>query len=196
MIVSDMFPDDNLEIAWQQHDVYGRALGLIIDACNRYTSFACSILSHSGYDGWSNSRPVDHRTLQDAHDIIAGAWRWYAIRPHFNFGNASEKTNKEAWLGWLGAELKKWYECPHLVRLVQIILANQNTPIGYAAEDELGTSLLRRYDYVRWSKSRQEMQEAWHEKKLAHLIEETAQNTGKTIPEILVGDGNAEASND
>ena len=77
MIVGTFFDgDDDAEIAWKQHDVYGEALGAIIQVGNRLTLFAKSLLDDKAHASWGTIETCDHRTLQGAHDILAAAWRF------------------------------------------------------------------------------------------------------------------------
>lgn len=57
------------------------------------------------------------------------------------------------WLRWLEAEMQSWIEAPHLVRMVQIILANQNEEKGYEAENALCRELISRFLTVPWRKN-------------------------------------------
>jgi hypothetical protein len=68
--------DDDTEVAWKQHDVYHQALGIIIESCNRLTRFAKALMDDKGHKHWGNAESCDHRTLQEAHDLLAAAWRF------------------------------------------------------------------------------------------------------------------------
>ncbi len=157
MIVGTFFDgDDDAEIAWKQHDVYGQALGAIIQVCYRLTLFAKSLLDDKDHASWGTIETYDHRTLQSAHDILAAAWRFQndfrqsvlplerrpePLAPH---------TPENLWLWWLRDEIEKWVWQPTLVRDVLLILGNQNQPIGYAAESRLCLALLDRFRAVPW----------------------------------------------
>ena len=157
MIVGTFFDgDDDAEIAWKQHDVYGEALGAIIQVSNRLTLFAKSLLDDKAHAHWGTIETCDHRTLQGAHDILAAAWRFQndfrqsdlplrrrpePLVPH---------TPENLWLWWLRDEIEKWVWQPALVRDVQLILSNQNLPIGYAAESRLCLGLIDRFHAVPW----------------------------------------------
>ena len=62
-----------------------------------------------------------------------------------------ESSPKLLWIDWLRKELSAWIDHPHLVRSVQLILANQNKPIGYAAEFRLCTDIVDRFHSVPWN---------------------------------------------
>ena len=51
-------------------------------------------------------------------------------------------------------------DVPQLVRSVQIILANQNKPIGYLAESRLCLGILDRFNSIPWDKSKWEAYES------------------------------------
>ena len=88
MIVrSGYFADDeDIEAQWEQHDVYDEALSIIVSACNRHTNFARSLLEDSYHPTWGTIDHYDHRTLQNAHDLLAAAWR-------FQDGAAIDRVN-------------------------------------------------------------------------------------------------------
>lgn len=158
MIVGKFFEgDDDSEIAWKQHDIYDQALGTIIQTCNHLTRFARSLLDEKEHAAWGSIEDCDHRTLQGAHDLLAAVWRFrHDVRqaelllerrpeplvPH---------TPENLWLWWLRGEIQSWVWHPDLVRDVQLILANQNLPVGYAAESRLCLALLDRFSDVPWT---------------------------------------------
>ena len=56
MIVGSFFDgDDDEQVAWKQHDVYGNALQIIVGTCNRLTWFA------RGYCTTRNTRIGERR---------------------------------------------------------------------------------------------------------------------------------------
>lgn len=156
MIVGSEIPDDDENIAWRQHDVYKQALEIIVLEANRYARMARQILSDSHYDGWGETRHVDHRTLQAAHDLLAAVWRWYYLNPEFNFTDVPEQNLEDEWLHWLAREVAKWVDAPELVRLIQIILSHQNEDIGYAAEAKLSLEVLERFQHLPWPEGKAE----------------------------------------
>lgn len=79
MIVGSLFRDDvDDRTKWEQHDLYHASLSIIVHGCIRHVQAAAALLEV----GWPPARPsdptYDHRTLQDAHDILAAAWRFIA----------------------------------------------------------------------------------------------------------------------
>ena len=60
-------------------------------------------------------------------------------------------TPENLWLWWLRDELESWIRQPELVQNVQLILTNQNLPVGYAAESRLCVALLGRFHDVPWT---------------------------------------------
>jgi hypothetical protein len=157
VIVGTFFAgDEDTKIAWKQHDVYGEALEAIIKVSNRLTLFAKSLLDDKAHASWGTIETCDHRTLQGAHDILAAAWRFQndfrqsdlplerrhePLVPH---------TPENLWLWWLRDEIERWVCQAALVRDVQMILGNQNQPIGYAAESRLCLALINRFHAVPW----------------------------------------------
>ena len=166
MIVGKFFEgDDDTAIAWSQHDVYHHALGTIIQTSNRLTLFAKLLLDDESHANWGRIENCDHRALQDAHDLLAAAWRF-----HNDFRQSELKlergpeplvpqTLENLWIWWLRDEIEKWVWQPALVRKVQLILANQNQPVGYAAESSLCLALLDRFHDVPWLPERRDAYE-------------------------------------
>ncbi len=157
MIVATYFEgDDGTEIAWKQHNVYHIALWIIVDTCNRFTRFARATLEEESKSNWGTVEDFDHRTLQRAHDFLAATWRFRNDFRQLELSLAKHSethvpcTPESLWIFWLRDELKKWISEPDMIRYVQLILTNQNQPIGYKAEDKLGQSLLYRFSDVPW----------------------------------------------
>ena len=155
MIVGPFFhSDDDKVLARMQHDIYGDASGILISSCNRFTRFSKAVLNDTGHVDWGQIESCDHRPLQHAHDLLAAVWRYenpsqQQKLPHFN--THKESSPKLFWIEWLRKELSAWIDHPHLVRSVQLILANQNKPIGYAAEFRLCTDIVERFHSVPWN---------------------------------------------
>ena len=152
MIVGKCFPDDDLAIARQQHDVYGQALGIIVQQCNQYTRFAKVLLEVEGYSLWGKVDSFDHRTLQEAHDLLAAAWRFRYIQSRLQatFFDDPDEDIQSLWLDWLRNEVAQWILLPKLVRAVQLILENQNKPVGYHAESSLCSEITEIFADVPW----------------------------------------------
>ena len=155
MLVCEMFEGDDTDLAWAQHDVYSQALRLIVDGNRSHFLNACTIAG--GDRGrWPDNLSIDHRTLQDAHDVAAAAWRYRTSPPQNllpldqpRWGDAASQT----WLSWLRREVNSWWEEPGLVLSVAAILTHQNSAIGYAGELRLRKALLLRYSDVPWEVS-------------------------------------------
>ena len=163
LIVVKMFDgDDDTELALMQHDAYHDALYILVRACNRFASFAIAVLNDKEHDAWVQLESFDHRTLQDAHDLLAAAWRFsndsrQGILPFSE--TASKPTPKDRWFRWLWEETSHWVNHPHIVRSVYLILTNQNNQIGYAAEAMLGLLIMDRFPLVPWKMDLREAHE-------------------------------------
>lgn len=157
MIVGTFFDgDDDTEVVWKQHDVYEEALSAIIQVSNRLTLFAKSLLDDRCHANWGTIKTCDHRALQGAHDILAAAWRFQndLRQSELPLERRPEplipQTPENLWLRWLRDDVEKWVRQPALVRDIQLILGNQNQPVGYAAESRLCLALLDRFHAVPW----------------------------------------------
>ena len=155
MIVRTLFHgDDDKVLARAQHDIYGDALGILISSCNLFIRFSKTVLNDTGHENWGQIESCDHRPLQDAHDLLAAVWRYEnpSQQQKLPFSNIHKESSPELlWIDWLRKELSAWIDQPHLVRSVQLILANQNKPIGYAAESRLCNDILDRFHAVPWN---------------------------------------------
>jgi hypothetical protein len=160
MIVGAYFDgDSDTEVALRQHGVYQKALGIIIESCNRIVRFSKSLLDVDSPDEWGTISSCDHRTLQMAHDLLAAAWRFeHGVRQSRlqlepKLGPVEADTIENEWLSWLRDEIDGWRWRPEIIRNVQLILTNQNQPVGYNAEGQLCLSILDRFHNVSWKPS-------------------------------------------
>lgn len=176
MIVGRPFlGEDDSAIAWKQHDVYWDALRVIVRGCNKLTRFAKTLLDDPFHPEWGEVGSYDHRTLQDAHDLLAAVWRFRTdLRQlELSLERAGEpftpRTPEAVWLSWLHREVETWIEAPDLVRNVQLILTHQNEPTGYIAEARLCLTLLNRFSDVPWNPAHHEAHQADLEAELAKL---------------------------
>ena len=157
MIVAPRFEDDtDKELQVKQHDTYGYALRTIIEVADKYADFARKLLGDEAHPDWGlkHRSKIDHRTLQDAHDLLAAAWRYKnrSLRQlNLSFQtNRHELSTKTRWLQWLRDEAESWNERPDIVRYIQIILTSQNDDRGYVAERALATALQDKFYEVPW----------------------------------------------
>ena len=150
--------DSDKVVMWMQHDVYHEALHIISGTSQEYTNFAHRILDDR-WDEWEFIDRFDHRTLQDAHDTIAAAWRFRCLPSVRQMGfpidgdHEGDPNFVGHWLNWLQEEVRSWKNSPYLIRLVMRILRNQNKSEGYRAEADLKMALIARYEDVPWKQS-------------------------------------------
>jgi hypothetical protein len=152
MIIAGKFENDKwLELQWAQHDVYHDALGVLVRENKRnYESavFLTNVQDDSIYDSLVTlGNRIDHRTMQNAHDHLAAVWR---SRSRFTqpdlFLRDSVEDLAQGWLKWLQQEVSLWpRDFPHLVRMVCLVIVQQNVKSGYDAEDALQKELERIY---------------------------------------------------
>ena len=160
MIVGTYFDgdgDSDSHVQWLQHDVYGEALGIISRTCQEHMRTAHALLDN--WEGWELIESLDHRTLQDAHDLLAAVWRFRYEMELRQIESSFEKPTKDEpnfvghWLSWLKEEVESWIHDPERVRLVVTILRNQNQPAGYKAETALQWDIMTVCDDVPWKRS-------------------------------------------
>ncbi len=152
MIVATQFPGDSYEVASAQHDVYAKALGIIVKCCNRYAVFAKRVFDSDEFQSWGTIYKFDHRVLQFQHDMLATVWRYETQASQRRLDCEEDvQSVQERWLDWLDAEVHSWIDRPEWVRLVQIILSNQNTPYGQRTETVLSLQIMAYFPEVPWS---------------------------------------------
>ena len=81
----------------------------------------------------------------------------YFERSEFWHRTRNDPPVQILWLNWLRNELSGWIDYPYLVRSVQVILTNQNNPIGYAAESRLCLDIMDRFPSVPWRSDMREV---------------------------------------
>ena len=155
--------DVDMEVAKKQNDVYGQALWIIVRQCNLYAEFARRVLDDADHSEWGTVESFDHRTLQGAHDLLAAVWRFRNDfqQPLLPFVDKKSLDELQTlWLGWLRHEIAGWIDYPHRVRLVQLILTNQNELPGYIAEAQLSLDIINWFTEVPWKQTLREASEA------------------------------------
>lgn len=152
MIIGSKFLGDEREAAkLVQHDMYWSCVGLIPIVAHRHWETAAAkgeVVSILGRLVDSNS-PFDHRSLQEAHDLIAAQFRW--LRAASLDGPVEEPDRKRdlriagEWHTFLVLELEDLCKEPDFVHAVLQVVAMNNTQRGYEAEDRVEAILHERY---------------------------------------------------
>ena len=152
-----------MEVAGKQHDVYSEALWIIVRQCNLYAEFARRVLDDADHPEWGTVKSFDHRTIQNSHDLLAAAWRFRNDFRQAALPFVDKKSLDEVqtlWLDWLRNEIAEWIDYPERVRWVQLILTNQNKPLGYVAEAQFALNIINRFSDVPWEQSWRDAHEA------------------------------------
>ncbi|MBA3810819.1 MAG: hypothetical protein H0X27_04070 [Caulobacteraceae bacterium] len=132
MIVGGRFEGDDDEwTQFVQHDAYGVALAMIVDACRQYARFARAVGAGADrlLDSFLARSSFDHRIIQPAHDLLAATWRARdGIAPTLPFGSEEERRRerRNAWLAWLEGEVASWIDEPALVRAFIVAVATDD----------------------------------------------------------------------
>jgi len=154
MIVIHYFEGDcDRELTGLQHEVYGEALAIIVVECNYLARSITALPGDPNSEAWGTIESFDHRTLQTAHDLLATVWRHRLRTNQLNlpFDKAPPLSYTGShWLGWLQWEVSCWKNKLSFVRSVQLILTNQNQPIGLLAESELSLEIMFSFPEVPW----------------------------------------------
>ena len=93
---------------------------------------------------------------------------------------------KSSGLDWLRNEIASWFDYPERVRWVQLILTNQNKPLGYIAEAQLALNIINGFSDVPWNQGLSEAHEAdlaeygknWGQRHDPMVIYEPGRGTG------------------
>lgn len=151
MIVGKCFPEDeDHEVQWMQHDVYWESVALILETARVAYLRAQRTIGVSSPEIFllKTLRGFDHRTLQNAHDLIAVYWRFRSNLkyPRLPVVAPTIEMLKEDWRQWLRAELRSLCEFyPEFVQAVVRAAAYGNLDLGYEAEKSLDEMLRRHY---------------------------------------------------
>lgn len=134
MICVPNFPgDDDKRLFDMQHSCYSKALWTIVESARERYIDAESVLRC--YAPMSiqvrQLNSIDHRTVQDMHDLIA-AWYRFKRRTERLFPLGCDL--KEDWFSFLGKELASLIHDPDFVTGVLDTCIQANTEIGYAGE--------------------------------------------------------------
>jgi hypothetical protein len=141
--------DEAIPAMQQQHDAYGAALQIIVGGIQDHERSAAHILGQPPLPDLPSQ--FDHRTLQDAHDLLAAAWRWRSDVVQIGLPFAGDNSAlTRIWLDWLREEVRGWWRQPALVTTCADILRHSNEPRGHAAEQSLAELLRQRFADIPW----------------------------------------------
>lgn len=135
----------------RQHDVYGEACRILVRECRNHLWRAVNLLEQPWPTRWSPESTVhDHRIIQDAHDILAAAWRYETFGWQLELFSPVREVRMCDWLWWLEKEIISWHQQPALIASVMTVLSHANTNLGYEAQDRLSVLLRERFWKVPW----------------------------------------------
>ena len=157
MIIAELFDGDSIAIAREQHNCYNKALIIIRGECRRMAILSCEILEISVPKSIQYTGPIDHRSLQWAHDLLAAAWRYRSNAMQLTLAYSEANSIETEWLTWLENEIRSWQNWPHLISYTNKIIAYQNTDEGYRFENKLFLELFYRFHDVPWHESMQSL---------------------------------------
>ncbi|CAM5195708.1 hypothetical protein [Alishewanella longhuensis] len=157
MIVGYVFENDiNDLLKGIQHDSYPQSVTKIFLSCRRAMSKAEAILGIF-IDDVEKARDIvnfDHRVLQDAHDIIAAAYRYkFDDGGQLKLGESIEEQSHRylsGWGNWLEQELDELTGYRRFAHSVIESVIYKNTDKGYKAEHSIADILLTHYSAEDW----------------------------------------------
>lgn len=154
MIVNCNFKGDNNEaLKWDQHDNYQKSLANIFSAAKSALIQADAIIG-SNLPIVEKVLPIssfDHRVLQNAHDIIAAAYRYKNDDGgQLRLFVGPKSLYSDLWSNWLTQELEALIVYPQFVQSIIESVVFSNTKQGYLAEEKLRNILFTHYSYIEW----------------------------------------------
>lgn len=158
MIIFRVYDNDcNKVLKRVQHDEYMRSIVSIFNVAKTALVRADAIIG-SDLLIVEEARAVttfDHRVLQDAHDIIAAAYRYQyddGGQLHlFDESGAQRIRYLRQWTQWLADQLLELTGYPQFVRSVVECVIFSNTEMGYMAENRVCDILLTHYSAGDWA---------------------------------------------
>lgn len=157
MIVGTSYPsDDNDQLKDAQRELYWQLVPRLFAAARAELLRAEEILDTKVViaEKARAIENVDHRVLQDAHDIMAAAFRHghddgSQLRLLETEAERGERY-RAAWLEWFETELAALAKIPRFVRSTVQAVVLANTELGFAAERDIGELLVSRYELQHW----------------------------------------------
>ena len=157
MIVFDVYEDDKNDILKNvQHDCYMNSVGSIFIKPKLRFIQADAILQSKLpiIKQIHEIESIDHRILQDAHDIIAAAYRHqYDDGGQLNLFRQDQKLEDYytcQWLEWYNAKILELIEDPDFVRFAVFAVLHGNTKTGDEFEHRLCEFLVVHFGMEDW----------------------------------------------
>jgi hypothetical protein len=157
VIISIVYENDHNKLLKDvQHDQYSRSIGNIFKAARSELLRADAVIGSNLLIA-KKVREVtafDHRVLQDAHDIIAAAFRYH----HDDGGQLRLFEDPErqrlrylsSWTLWLDEQIQELVSYAQFVRSTVECVVFSNTEMGYMAENRLCDLLLTHFSAGDW----------------------------------------------
>lgn len=156
MIVGSRFDGDHNDVLmWAQHDVYDAIMAHMFLAALEYydahIEHAWTGPEHvyAARRRWEQQTGLDHRCLQEAHDLVAAFFRYaFASRCVVDGlppGLDAKEHWKVLWSQYYPTECRRLAQNRAIADAILGAIAYQNTDGGYAAEDALAGLLKREY---------------------------------------------------
>lgn len=158
MIVFNVYEHDTNEVLkLAQHDCYGGKVAHMFAQAQRRFIQADMILQ-TNLPIIKEIHPIDridHRVLQDAHDIIAAAYRYDCDDGGqlnlFRQDKNSREDHIRKWTQWYESKITELLENPAFVRFVVLAVLHTNTKTGYEFEHRLCDFLICHFSMGDWS---------------------------------------------
>lgn len=158
MMVFNVYEHDTNEVLkWAQHDCYGGKVTHMFEQTKRRFIQADMILQ-TNLPIIKEIRAIerlDHRVLQDAHDIIAAAYRHrHDDGGQLNLFRQDQKLEDyyaSKWTQWYEDKITELLEYPSFVRFVVLAVLHSNSKTGYEFEHRLCGFLTDYFGMQNWN---------------------------------------------
>lgn len=148
--------DDNELLKYAQHDSYMQNIGALFHGARAALVYADSIMGTELLivEKAKAIDQIDHRVLQDAHDIIAAAYRHLhddGGQLDLLHGNHDLRSRYNAeWNNWFSAEIQELVKSARFVRSVVESVVLTNSLLGPVAKRNVCDVLITHYGMEDW----------------------------------------------
>lgn len=158
MIIGKAYKFDNNELLKDaQHELYRNHVFMLFAVAKSKIIQADAILDANLLitEKVKEINRFDHRVLQDAHDIIAAAYRYHnddgGQMNLLHLDEALLDRYKTEWAKWFSQELVTLLSYPRFIRSVVESVVFSNSELGYAGQHAIGNFLITLYNLEDWA---------------------------------------------
>lgn len=157
MIFEAQFDGDNDELMMEtQLTSYGESLAHIFNSCRRRFIQANDLLEADSefVRCLASIESLDHRVLQDIHDVIAAYYRFRFCSSQLSLLDQDRSCEDYliCWTRWVAHETERLSSFNEFARSIAFAVAFANSGIGYLAQRESVRFLVAEYRMIEWAR--------------------------------------------